>query len=135
MQRSTNEYHDAPQDMQTVTPLADGTVAWAMIQPLIRLGLGGRGGVAAGALGVGRLAVCLYRGSGRNRALAGSISLADQKVPITVPPVRKVHAGSESPLATDAHLQLSALAMSGYCSVPRGLSGCEDGFALREQKQ
>jgi len=36
---------------------------------------------------------------------AGSIFLADQKLPITVPRVRDVHAGTEVPLATYAQLQ------------------------------
>ena len=35
----------------------------------------------------------------------GSIYLADQKVPITVPRVRDLHAGTELPLATYAQLQ------------------------------
>lgn len=98
-----------PPDRQTMAPLDDGTVALSMIQALIPLGLkaveealqqevtalaGARYAHADGRVGVARWG-----------SQAGSIFLADQKVPITVPRVRDLHAGTELPLATYAHLQ------------------------------
>ena len=99
----------APRDIQTVAPLDDGTVALSMIQALIPLGLravedalqqeavalaGPRYKHADGQVGIARWG-----------SQAGSIFLADQKLPITVPRVRDVHAGTEVPLATYAQLQ------------------------------
>ena len=99
----------APQDIQTVAPLDDGTVALSMIQALIPLGLlaveqalqaevtalaGARYAHADGHAGIARWG-----------SQAGSIFLADQKLPITVPRVRDTHAGTELPLTTYAQLQ------------------------------
>ncbi len=99
----------APREIQTVAPLDDGTVALSMIQALIPLGLkaveealqqevaalaGARYAHADGQVGIARWG-----------SQAGSIFLADQKVPSTVPRVRDVQAGTELPLATYAQLQ------------------------------
>ena len=96
-------------DPQVPLPMDDGTVMLAMIQALIPLGLkaveealqrdvtalaGARYAHGDGTPGVARW--------GQQR---GSIDLADQKVPITVPRVRDLHAGTELPLATYAQLQ------------------------------
>lgn len=95
--------------VQVDAPLDDGTVALSLIQALIPLGLqavedalqqevlalaGARYARADGQAGVARW--------GRQR---GSIYLADQKLPITVPRVRDVHAQTEVPLTTYAQLQ------------------------------
>ena len=107
--KSTTHQPVAAPDAQTVAPLDDGTVALAMIQALIPLGLkaveealqqevtalaGARYAHADGKAGIARWG-----------SQAGSIFLADQKVPITVPRVRDVRAGTEVPLATYARLQ------------------------------
>ena len=106
---STTHQPAAPQDLQTTAPLDDGTMALSMIQALIPLGLqaveealqqevtalaGARYAHADGHVGIARWG-----------AQAGSIFLADQKLPITVPRVRDVRAGTELPLATYAQLQ------------------------------
>lgn len=98
-----------PAPAQVEAPLDDGTVALSLIQALIPLGLqavedalqqevlalaGARYAHADGQPGMARW--------GRQR---GSIYLADQKLPITVPRVRDVHAQTEVPLATYAQLQ------------------------------
>ena len=85
-------------------PLAEGAVTLAMIQALIPFGLraveealqqevtalaGARHAHHDGAPGIVRW--------GQH---AGSIYLADQQLPITVPRVRDQHAGAEVPLAT-----------------------------------
>lgn len=99
----------APRDIQTVAPLDDGTVALSMIQALIPLGL--RAVEDALQQEVVALAGPRYKhadgqvGIARWGSQAGSIFLADQKLPITVPRVRDVHAGTEVPLATYAQLQ------------------------------
>ncbi len=87
----------------------DGTLALSLIKALIPLGLqavedalqqevlalaGARYAHADGRPGLARW--------GRQ---SGSIYLADQKLPITVPRVRDVHAQTEVPLATYAQLQ------------------------------
>lgn len=89
----------SPQEIQTVAPLDDGTVALSMIQALIPLGLkavedalqqevialaGTRYAHADGHVGIARWG-----------SQAGSIFLADQKLPITVPRVRDVQAKTE----------------------------------------
>ena len=106
---STTHQPAAPQDVQTTAPLDDGTMALSVIQALIPLGLkaveealqqevtalaGARYAHADGHVGIARWG-----------AQAGSIFLADQKLPITVPRVRDVYAGTELPLATYAQLQ------------------------------
>lgn len=109
--RSEASAHQPPEvpDAQMIALLDDGTVMLSMIQALILLGLkavevalqrdvtalaGVRYAHADGTPGVARW--------GRQR---GSIYVADQKVPITVPRVRDVQAGAELPLATYAALQ------------------------------
>jgi transposase-like protein len=92
-----------------VAPLDDGTVALSMIQALIPLGL--KAVEEALQQEVAALAGARYAradghvGIARWGSQAGSIFLADQKVPITVPRVRDVPAGTELPLATYAQLQ------------------------------
>lgn len=99
----------APCETQTVAALDDGTVALSMIQALIPLGL--RAVEEALQEEVAALAGARYAhadghaGIARWGSQAGSIFLADQKVPITVPRVRDLRAGTELPLATYAQLQ------------------------------
>lgn len=99
----------AAQDMQTVAPLDDGTVALSVIQALIPLGL--QAVEEALQREVAALAGARYAradghdGIARWGSQVGSIFLADQKVPITVPRVRDLRAGTELPLATYAQLQ------------------------------
>lgn len=94
---------------QTVAALDDGTVMLAMIQDLIPLGL--RAVEEALQQEVTALAGARYAhrdgrpGIARWGSQAGSIYLADQKVPLTVPRVRDRHAGTEVPLATYTQLQ------------------------------
>ena len=100
---------DGSSATQLVAPFDDGTVMLSMIQALIPLGLqavaealqrdvtalaGARYAHDAGTAGIARW--------GTQR---GSIYLADQKVPITVPRVRDLHAKTELPLATYAQFQ------------------------------
>jgi putative transposase len=95
---------------QTVAALDDGTVMLAMIQDLIPLGL--RAVEEALQREVSALAGARYAhqdgrpGIVRWGAQAGSIYLADQKVPLRVPRVRDRHAGTEVPLATYTQLQV-----------------------------
>jgi transposase-like protein len=98
---------------QTTIPLDDGTlttpVTLAMIQALIPLGL--KAVEDALQAEVLALAGARYRhhdgapGVVRWGTQAGSIYLADQKVPLTVPRVRDRDAGHEVPLATYHQLQ------------------------------
>ena len=98
-------------------PLDYGTVTLAMIQALIPLGL--RAVEEALQQEVTALAGARYAhhdgapGVMRWGQQAGSIYLADQKLPITVPRVRDQQAGCEVPLATYATLQ-----------TPRAIRGC-----------
>ena len=109
--RKNPRAHQSPSAaaVQVEAPLDDGTVALALIQALIPLGLqavedalqqevlalaGARYAHADGHPGIARW--------GRQR---GSIYLADQKLPITVPRVRDGQAQTEVPLATYAQLQ------------------------------
>ena len=94
---------------QLPIPLDDGTVTLAMIQALIPLGL--KAVEEALQAEVATLAGARY---GRDDAdpsvvrwgrQAGSIFLADQKLPIRVPRVRDRAAGREVPLATYQELQ------------------------------
>ena len=93
----------------TATPLDDGTVALSMIQALTPLGL--KAVEAALQQEVTALAGARYAhadgpvGVARGGSQAGSVFLADQKVPISVPRVRDLRAGTAVPLATYAHLQ------------------------------
>jgi putative transposase len=98
---------------QASIPLDDGTlttpVTLAMIQALIPLGL--RAVEDALQAEVAALAGARYAhhdgppGVVRWGTQAGSIYLADQKLPVTVPRVRDQHAGHEVPLATYQQLQ------------------------------
>jgi putative transposase len=109
--RTNARAHQSPTaaPVQVEAPLDDGTVALALIQALIPLGLqavedalqhevlalaGARYAHADGHPGIARW--------GRQR---GSIYLADQKLPIAVPRVRDVRTRTEVPLATYAQLQ------------------------------
>ena len=90
-------------------PLDDGTVTLAMIQALIPLGL--RAVEDALQQEVAELAGARYAhadgrpGIVRWGSQAGSIYLADQKLPITVPRVRDLGTRTELALATYAQLQ------------------------------
>jgi putative transposase len=94
---------------QTTAPLDDGTVTLAMIQALIPLGL--RAVEDALQQEVRALAGARYAhddghpGIARWGTQAGSIFLADQKLPIDVPRVRDRAARREVPLATYQQLQ------------------------------
>jgi putative transposase len=103
------DQHPATDVAQTVASLDDGTVMLAMIQDLIPLGL--RAVEEALQQEVTALAGARYAhrdgrpGIARWGSQAGSIYLADQKVPLSVPRVRDRHAGTEIPLATYTQLQ------------------------------
>ncbi|MCC6316662.1 MAG: hypothetical protein IT361_03135 [Gemmatimonadaceae bacterium] len=90
-------------------PLDDGTLELAVIQALIPLGL--RAVQAALQDEVTRLAGARYVHGGGPAGVVrwgkqpGSIYLADQKLPITVPRVRNQITRSEVPLTTYAQLQ------------------------------
>ena len=94
---------------QLTVPLDDGTVTLAMIHALIPLGL--RAVEEALQQEVQALAGARYAHHDGHPDVvrwgrqAGSIYLADQKLPITVPRVRDRAAGTELPLATYATLQ------------------------------
>ena len=109
--RKETKAHQPPSacDTQVIAPLDDGTVMLSAIQALIPLGLkaleealqhevaslaGARYAHHDGAAGVVRW--------GRQ---AGSIYLADQKLPITVPRVRDLAAKAEVPLTTYLQFQ------------------------------
>ena len=109
--RNTTRAHQSPtaSHVQVEAPVDDGTVVLSLIQARIPLGLqavedalqqevlalaGARYAHADGQPGMARW--------GRQR---GSIYLADQKLPITMPRVRDVHAQTEVPLTTYAQLQ------------------------------
>jgi len=105
----TTHQRFTPAGVQTSEQLDDGTVALSMIQALIPLGL--RAVEEALQHEVVALAGARYAHADGKPGIArwgtqrGSIFLADQKLPITVPRVRDVHAGIELPLATYAQLQ------------------------------
>ncbi len=94
---------------QLVAPLDDGTVSLTLIQALIPLGL--RAVEDALQQEVAALAGERYAHADGHPGVArwgtqrGSIYLADQKVPITVPRVRDLPAKTELPLATYALFQ------------------------------
>ena len=102
---ATAQQHSIPLDDGTVTT----PVTLAMIQALIPLGL--KAVEEALQAEVGALAGARYAhedgqaGVVRWGKQAGSIYLADQKVPITVPRVRDREAGHEIPLVTYQQLQ------------------------------
>ena len=106
--RNTPAPRQSPPPQLTV-PLDDGTLALAMIQALIPLGL--RAVEDALQQEVATLAGPRHaRGDGhagiaRWGSQAGSVFIADQKLPMQVPRVRDTHAQREVPLATYAALQ------------------------------
>lgn len=117
-------------DAQLTIPLDDGTAMLAMIQALIPLGL--RAVEDALAQEVTTLAGARYAHGDahphhvRWGAQAGSIFLADQKLPIQVPRVRDRDAGTEVSLATYRALQTPrALDVGLFRRVLGGLS-CRD---------
>ena len=113
MRRVRNEKtaHQSPAaaDVQVSLPIDDGTVMLTMIQALIPLGL--KAVEEALQRDVTALAGARYAhhdaapGVARWGTQRGSVYLADQKLPITVPRVRDLRAGTELPLATYAQLQ------------------------------
>ncbi len=121
---------------QLAIPLDDGTAMLAMIQELIPLGLT----AVSEALTqeVAALAGPRYGRGDAHRALVrwgrqrGSIYLADQKLPLTVPRVRDRAVGREVPLATYAHFQRPrALDVGLFRRVLGGLS-CREYEAAAE---
>jgi transposase-like protein len=115
------------QSRQLTIPLDDGTAMLALIQALIPLGL--KAVEDALAQEVTALAGARYAhadahpGIARWGQQAGSIFLADQKLPIQVPRVRDVRAGREVPLATYQALQTPrALDVGLFRRVLGGLS-------------
>lgn len=108
--RRTSRVHQSPAPLPPPhLPLDDGTVSLALIQALIPLGL--RAVEEALQADVTVLAGARYaHGDGQPGHVrwgrqSGSIWLADQKLPITVPRVRDRAAGREVPLPTYAQLQ------------------------------
>ena len=95
--------------LQTEAPLDDGTMMRSMIRALIPLGL--QAVEEALQHEVTQLAGARYAhhdaapGIARWGTQRGSVYLADQKLPITVPRVRDLRAQTELPLATYAALQ------------------------------
>ena len=117
-------------------PVAEGTVTLAMIQALIPLGL--RAVEEALQQEVTALAGARYAhhdgapGIVRWGQQAGSIYLADQKLPITVPRVRDQHAGVEVPLATYATLQTPRARDAGLFRRVLGGLSCREYDAAAE---
>lgn len=122
---------------QPVLPLDDGTLATpvslAVIQALIPLGL--RAVQEALLAEVAALAGPRYARDARDDAppgltrwgsQAGSIFLADQKVPLAVPRVRDRQAGREIPLATYAAFQCPRAADAGLFHKVLGGLSCRD---------
>lgn len=107
--RGKSRTHQPAKAAQPALPLDDGTVPLALIQALIPLGL--RAVEAALQDEVTALAGRRYaHGDGQPDVVrwgrqAGSIYLADQKLPITVPRVRDRAQGVERPLVTYAQRQ------------------------------
>ena len=117
-------------------PCDAGAVTLAMIQALIPLGLR----AVEGALQqeVPALAGARYAhqdgapGIVRPGQQAGSVYLADQKLPITVPRVRDQHAGVEVPLATYATLQAPRARDTGLFRRVLGGISCREYEAAAE---
>ena len=125
-----------PVATQLAVPLDDGTAMLAMIQALIPLGL--KAVEQALLQEVITLAGPRYAHGGahpervRWGAQAGSIFLADQKLPITVPRVRDRAAGHDLPLTTYQHFQAPrALDVGLFRRVLGGLS-CREYEAAAE---
>lgn len=121
---------------QLTIPLDDGTVTLAMIQALIPLGL--RAVEEALQHEVTALAGARYThhdgtpGVVRWGQQAGSIYLADQKLPIRVPRVRDQRAGCEVPLATYATLQTPRARDTGLFRRVLGGISCREYEAAAE---
>ena len=117
-------------------PLAEGAVTLAMIQALIPLGL--RAVEEALQQEVTALAGARYAhqdgapGIVRWGQQAGSIYLADQQLPITVPRVRDQRAGVEVPLATYATLQTPRARDTGLFRRVLGGISCREYNAAAE---
>ncbi len=134
-----NQRGETPAVQQTI-PLDDGSVTTpvtlAMIQALIPLGL--RAVEEALIAEVAALAGPRYsrddEHSGRSRwgKQRGSIYLADQKVPITVPRVRDWREGHEVPLATYAQLQQPRAQDAGLFRRVLGGISCREYEAAAE---
>jgi len=121
---------------QLAIPLDDGTAMLAMIQELIPLGL--KAVAEALTHEVAGLAGARYQRGDEHPAIVrwgrqpGSIYLADQKLPITVPRVRDRALGREVPLTTYAHFQTPrALDVGLFRRVLGGLS-CREYEAAAE---
>ncbi len=121
---------------QVPLPLDDGTVTLAMIQALIPLGL--RAVADALQAEVAALAGARYSRADANPAVvrwghqAGSIYLADQKLPIAVPRVRDRAAGRELPLATYEQLQTPRAQDAGLLRRVLGGLSCREYEAAAE---
>jgi len=126
--------HDAAP--QLTVPLDDGTVTLAMIQALIPLGL--RAVEDALQEEVLALAGARYaHGDGHAGVVRwgtqrGSIYLADQKLPISVPRVRDRAEGTEIPLATYATLQTPRARDAGLFRRVLGGISCREYEAAAE---
>ena len=138
--KSMNGQRRGKADIQQPLPLDDGTVttpaALEMIQALIPLGL--RAVEEALLAEVTALAGPRYaRGDDRPDVVrwgtqGGSIYLADQKLPITVPRVRDLGAGQEIPLDTYAALQAPRSNDVGLFRRVLGGISCRDYEAAAE---
>ena len=123
-------------DAQLTAPLDDGTVTLAMIQALIPLGL--RAVEDALQQEVRALAGARYAhgdghpGIARWGTQAGSIFLADQKLPIAVPRIRDRAARREVPLATYQQLQTPRARDVGLFRRVLGGLSCRDYEAAAE---
>ena len=129
-------HRSAPTATQLAIPLDDGTAMLAMIQELIPLGL--KAVSEALTQEVAALAGPRYAHGDAHPSRvrwgrqAGSIYLADQKLPMVVPRVRDRTAGREVPLATYEHFQTPrALDIGLFRRVLGGLS-CREYEAAAE---
>jgi len=126
----------ASRALQAMVPLDEGTVALSMIQALIPLGL--QAVEAALQAEVTALAGARYAHADGHAGVArwgsqpGSIYLADQKLPITVPRVRDRRAGPEIPLATYAQLQTPRAQDAGLFRRVLGGLSCREYEAAAE---
>lgn len=134
--RKASTTHQPSTTSQLPIPLDDGSVTLAMIQALIPLGL--RAVEEALQQEVTALAGARYARQGgapgvvRWGQQAGSIFLADQKLPITVPRVRDQVARSEVPLATYATLQTPRALDTGLFRRVLGGISCREYEAAAE---
>ena len=134
--RKASTAHQPSKTAQLPIPLDDGSVTLAMIQALIPLGL--RAVEEALQQEVSALAGARYARHGgapgvvRWGQQAGSIFLADQKLPITVPRVRDQVARSEVPLATYATLQTPRALDTGLFRRVLGGISCREYEAAAE---